>query len=222
MSAMDVMLDRLTIINGEVDKRWSQEDDDFLKENLGFLSEEDIAKKLKRTVQAVHLRWKRDLHLTAPSKDPRYITGNRIAEALGVDVHVTVYWIDRGLLPGEILPSPRLIRRVLKSELIKWILDTNNWVYFKPERVPDPNLRRLIEQKKVEWGDEWWTTPQVAEHLGISTKDVLRYIQLGRIKARRVPGRGGRHSNPYWANWFILKSEATRPDIVIHRRIKHD
>ena len=40
---------------------WLKEEDEFLKQYLGLLAEEDIADVLGRTICAVHLRWKRDL-----------------------------------------------------------------------------------------------------------------------------------------------------------------
>ena len=44
---------------------WGQEEDEFLRANLGILSEEAIGAALGRTATAVHLRWKRDLGLSA-------------------------------------------------------------------------------------------------------------------------------------------------------------
>jgi excisionase family DNA binding protein len=136
---LDMILNRLEIVSGGKEKEWSQADDLFLSENLGFMEESEIAKTLGRTIVAVHLRWKRDLNLPAPSKDPRYITGHQIAEVLGVDGHTAVWWIDSGLLPGERLPGKRLIRRVSKADLLEWVLYPDNWVYFHPDRVRDPN-----------------------------------------------------------------------------------
>jgi hypothetical protein len=218
MIELDLILDRLVIVSGDMDKTWSKVDDEFLRDNLGFMEESEIAKTLGRTVVAVHLRWKRDLRLPAPSKDPRYITGNQLAEVLGVDGHTAVWWIDSGLLPGERLPGKRLIRRVSKVDLLEWVLYPDNWVYFHPDRVRDPNLYRLIERARQGWNDEWWTTRQAADYLGVDPPCILRNIEFGRIRGRRVPGRSGRHPSPYWANWFVLRSEIIRPDLYIPHR----
>jgi hypothetical protein len=77
-------------------------------------------------------------------------------------------------------------------------------------------LRRLLELKQERWGDEWWTTRQVADYHGVDVKDVTRYIKLGRIKGVQARNLGGR-DNGYWAFWFVLRSEATRPDLVFQR-----
>ncbi len=218
MSDLDMILDRLVIVGGGKEKEWSRADDDFLCQNLGFMEESEIARTLGRTVVAVHIHWKRDLKFPSPSKDPRYITGHQVAELLGVDGHTAVWWIDSGLLPGERLPGDRLIRRVSKVDLLEWVLDPDKWVYFHPERVRDPNLYRLIERVHQAWNDDWWTTRQAADYLHRDPSCILHNIEMGRIVGRRVSGRSGRHLSPYWANWFVLRSEITRPDLIIPRR----
>jgi hypothetical protein len=197
---------------------WDPTEDDFLKANLGRLSEADIAASLGRTEIAVRLRWKRDLRLVAPTKDPAYITTNRIARLLGVDNHKTVYWADSGLLPHERLPFRRRVtRRVPWVTFLRWVVNPQNWVWFDPERVPDPHLRRLLELKAARWGDEWWDTNQVAAYHGVKNCDVVRYLDAGLLSGVHPPSIGGRHFNPHWSRWFVLRSEATRPDLVFHR-----
>jgi len=71
---------------------WSEREDEFLRQNLGVLSEEEIGAALRRTLTAVHLRWKRDLGLPAPSKTPGYMTANQAAKILAVDVHAVCRW----------------------------------------------------------------------------------------------------------------------------------
>lgn len=221
MIDIDALLERVAIVNGDKGKEWSQAEDDFLRENLGRLTDSEIGEQLGRTEVAVHLRWKRDLRLPAPSKDPMYITANRIAMLLGADGHTVCHWIDAGMLPGEIVAGGRYIRRVLKNDLLNWLCHPDNWVYFRFERVRDPNLRMLLENARAGWGDEWWTTRQVADYWEVDVGDVKRHIKMGRLQARHVPNRHGRYPNPRWANWFVLKSEAERVDLSIYKRGSH-
>lgn len=216
MTDIDCLFDRIDIAMRKKSSPWTDEEDEYLRRSLGFIPEEEIAAELGRTVTAVHLRWKRDLNLPAPSKDPNYLSATRAAELLGIDAHKVTWWVDSGIIQGEMLPGKRRIRRIEKRILIEWLLDPDNWVYFSSSTVTDPNLRQMIEKEQTDWGDKWWNTRQVAEHLGIDIKDVTRYIRLGRLEGRQVPCLGGRHTNPYWARWFILRSEATRPDLVVH------
>jgi hypothetical protein len=209
------MLPILTAATGRRRLPWSLKEDEFLRQNLGVLSEAEIGARLGRSVNAVHIRAERELDLVRPVKDPRYITTQKIAEALGVDPHKPVNWFERGILPGEIVPSNcgHVIRRVPRQAFMVWVINPMNWIWFDPSAVPDSHLHCLLELRKQRWGDEWWTTSQVAAYHGVDNQDVKRYIQLGKLKATPAPCRGGRNHTPHWSNWFILRSEATRPDL---------
>lgn len=197
---------------------WSREEDDFLRRNLGVLSEEMIAFSLGRSEHAVHLRWERELHIPAPSKDLRYITAHQAAKDLGVEGHAMTYWCDAGLVPSRRMAGERAIRLIRRITFHRWAVNPENWVYFDPDAVRDEHLARLIALKKARWGDEWWRTTQVAEYHGVTVQDVKRYISLGRIKAVRPEySIGGRNLGDAWRWNFVLKSEATRPDIVFYK-----
>ncbi len=198
---------------------WSQKEDDFLRRYLGWLSEEEIAAELGRSVVAVHLRWKRDLYLIAPSKRLNVITAHKAAHALGVEDHKVAGWVDQGLINGRIMPCKRRIRLINRISFFVWVISPKNWVYFNPRRVVDPYLKRLISLRMKRWGDEWWTTRQIADYHGVDVGDVKRYIQLGRLKSFRLPySLGGRDFNRKWSNHFVLKSEATRTGFKFFRR----
>jgi hypothetical protein len=201
---------------------WTEQEDNFLRQYHGILSEGEIARRLGRSTNGVHIRSERHLRLPRPSKDRRYLTLNQVARILGVDNHKTTGWHLRGLLPAETIPfdSDRLIRRVSRGVFFRWALNPLNWIWFDPERVADPALHKLLARKRQLWGDEWWSTNQVAEYHGVDNKDVLRYIKLGRITAVRAHNRSSRHGQAGWANWFVLRSEATRPGLRFIKRGK--
>lgn len=196
--------------------QWTEAEDRFLEAHLGVLEEAEIALRLGRSQNSVHLRWTRNLHLPSPSKHPDYLTGSRIARKLGADVHKVCSWIDRGLLEGEIVAGGRKIRRVRKDTLLAWLLQPMNWIWFDWEKIRDPLLRKRVEAARQAWGDEWWTTVQVAACHGVDTCDVLRYIYLGRIQAVQALHKGGRDKGG-WGYWYIRKSEATRESLVFKR-----
>lgn len=178
---------------------WSDADDNFLHTHLGQLSEEEISRQLGRTVTAIHLRWKRDLKLPAPSKHPDFITTQKIADKLGVDCKAAMRWVDSGLLPGRRLPfNGRVVRSVSRVTFLRWALNPMNWIYFRPERVRDKHLRRLLRQRKKRWGDEWLTPGQVAALHGVTHTAVNSKIHAGELQAVK------------WGNWRILRSEATK------------
>ena len=217
---VDNFIDTIVQFQAEDNRRgWTDEEDDILRSLHGHLHDQQIGEILGRSQIAVTLRWKRDLHLSPPSRDPYYISTRKLAVALGLDNHITPSWVDRGILPGEYIPRSGngLWRRVRLDILISWITDPMNWIWFNVNKVKDPDLKKLIKQVQKEWGDEWWSTNQVAAYHEVNNKDVLRYIISGRIKAIQAHNRSGRNKDT-WANWFVLRSEATRSDLIFKKR----
>lgn len=197
---------------------WTPEEDAFIEKNLGWLTDAEMGKALGRSEISIHLRWTRK-GLPGPSKNPNVITAQKAAVALGIDTHKVCHWIDMGIIRGRPMAGRRKIRLVRREDFRRWVLDPMNWIYFDPRKIADRELRRMAMLRMQRWGDEWWTTRQVAEYHGVETSDVKRYIQLGRIRARQTTvSLGGRHADMSWASWFVLKSEATRPDLVFVKK----
>jgi hypothetical protein len=200
---------------------WTPKEDQFLRDHLGFITEEDIAAHLGRTVAGVHIRWKRGLHLHAPSRNPDEYTSQQAADLLGIDPHKIIHWCDIGMIParrmkGKLNDKQRVIRLIKRVSFHRWVVSPSNWTYFDWKKIPDPHLRRLCELRSERWGDEWWTTVQVAQLHGVTTKDVQRLIYRGELPAVQVTTSiGGRHKDPAWLNWFVLKSDA--PHVVFLR-----
>lgn len=214
--ALDRLLDQAVSREMAVDHRktrraWTEDEDRFLKENHGFLSEDEIGRQLGRTAVAVRIRWKRELNLVPPTKHPDYLTTRKIANALGIDYHAPPTWVDRGLLPGELLPfNGRKVRRVKRVRFLMWAVNPDNWIYFDPDGVVDPHLRRLIELKKVRWGDEWWKCGQVADYHQVSRRDVNRVARLGWLPGVQAIDPSGRYPDGAWNYWFFKRSDVVR------------
>jgi hypothetical protein len=190
---------------------WSEAEDQFLKDHLALMTDAKIGAQLGRSEIAVHLRWSRDLHLPSRSKHPDVITANLAAEMLGIDAHKTAYWVDCGLIPGRLMPGDRKVRLIRRVDFRRWVLNPMNWVYFKRDRVRDPELKRMLKLRAARWGDEWWTIPQVAAYHGVNSKNVLQTIYRGRLRSFRLPvSLGGRHANRAWSYHYVLKSDAMR------------
>lgn len=197
-------------------RRWTPDEDAFLREALGRLSTEEICAALSRSDKAIKIRWTRKGY-PAPSKQPDEMTGNQIADALGVDVHAVMALIDRGILPGRKLPgSTRNIRVVKTITFYRWVVNPKNWPYFLQcvyedarvggsarvalrgtARIGDLHLRRLVERQKARWPDRWLSTGEVAEMLHCSVGAVH-----GRCRSGRIPGA------VQWQNWYVRRSVA--------------
>ncbi len=223
-AAMDTMLDRLALEGVAEDaafgrRTWTPAEDAFICENLGWLTDAEMGEALGRSGTAVHLRWDREMRLPGPSKAPDVITAHKAAEALGIDAHKVAHWVDVGLIEGRIMAGGRKIRLIQRETFRRWVLNPMHWVYFDIDQVQDEELRRLLQKRAARWGDAWWTTRRVAEHHGVETADVKRYIHLGRIRSTHLPvSLGGRAKARAWSNHFVLRSEATRPDLrFVHR-----
>ncbi len=198
---------------------WTAQEEQFLRQNLGVMSEEEMGRMLGRSVIGLHLHWKRDMRLPAPSKTPGILTASEAARLLGIDGHKVMHWVDKGLIPGYLMAGRRKIRLIKAEAFRRWVLDPMHWMYFKPGQVRDQELRHMLKLRAKRWGDEWWTTPMVARYHGLSTQEVKRYIKIKYIRATQIAvSYGGRHPRMRWKLWFVLKSEATRADLVFVRR----
>ncbi len=192
---------------------WQMGEDEFLRRNLGVLSEREMAARLGRTPVGVHLRWKRELRLPAPSKAPDILTAEQIAEGLGVDGKSVHLLIDRGILTGRRLPTDDVTRVVLRITLLRFITNPRNWCYIDPHRIGLRGPRRTLHtydhgfwqrarslalRALARWDDEWWTPGQAGRYHGVNHRLINRDIHQGKLPAVR------------WGNWNILRSDAVR------------
>jgi len=207
---------------------WTSEEDTFLRANLGILSKEEIGRALGRTAVAVQNRWKRDLHLTSPRRDPRWLTLEAFSRGLCIDSHSAAKLANQGKIATRRLPvvisqnGRGLIRVIDCKEAFTWIADPMNWIYFKPERVgtfrkqgqrrmAKPNVvfwraaRAAVDERRRIWKDAWLRPSEAAHLIGLpidrqnrNFHGINKAINSGLLKAVR------------WGNWWILLSEVLR------------
>ena len=192
---------------------WSPEEEQFLEQHLGILSDADIGAALGRTATAVGIRWKREMGLAAPTRHPDWYTARGVALLLHIDEHSVKRLMEYGLLDGwQLLPwlNQGLFPtyRIPRVRVWRWAVNPAHWIYFRPERVRDPRLRRILAHAVARWPDEWWTPGQVAAYHGVGHDDVNRYIRAGKIPAVQ------------YGNWHILRSIATAPGLHIPKKGK--
>ncbi len=207
---------------------WTEQENQFLRDNHGRISEVEIAHRLGRTPIAVHIHKERELKLESMSKAPDILTAEQVANGLGCDSKSIHLLLDTGRMPGRRLPSARPIRVVNRLVLMKWILDPDHWLYFKPgrvgtlhrrgKRVPGEsydfafweNARRLITKARRKWKDAWLTPGQVTQILKIKPKPTRRRTIKDRIPGVRYVNRAIRKGTlkaKRWGNWWIRKSD---------------
>lgn len=175
---------------------WTAEEEAFLRDNLGVLSQEEIAEALGRTVDAVKIRWTRKGY-HAPSKQPGDIVAHRVGKMLGMCGKKVIRLIDLGIMPGRTVPGGRNIHVIDRFQLLRWCVQPGSWIYLKVHRIRDQRIKRLVQMRQARWEDEWWTTGQVARFYGLASVTVInRRIRDGHLPAIR------------WDNWYVLRSDA--------------
>lgn len=196
--------------------KWTAEEEAFVRENHGRITEDKIAAQLGRSPISVHLRIKRELRLVAPSKAPEILTAEQTAWGLGLGCGKSIHRLmDDGLMPGRRLPGMDVTRVIDRQALLLWMLEPMHWIYFRPDRVGSLRCqgnrviadcydfefwelaRDLILAASAAWKDEWLTPGQVARELELKwgSRPVNAAILRGALKATR------------WGNWWILRSD---------------
>lgn len=201
---------------------WSADEIAFLHKNAGILDDREIGAALGRTPNAIKIFRVRAKLKACSQAGKVWITANKASRLLAIDSHKITHWCRAGLIPAKFrvhAPSGREYM-LIKYELLKrWCVNPRNWVYFDWADIRDQHIRRLCELRSERWGDEWWDTNKVAEYHDADVSDVKRLIVRGEIQSYRPEhSLGGRHFGDAWRAHFILKSEATRPDLIFRKR----
>lgn len=191
--------------------RWKEAETAFLLGSLGYLSVEEISAHLPgRSVEAVKLKRQRD-YLPASSKVPGWISATEAMRRLGMnDQRPITGWVHKKLVLGHIIKGKRGICLVHEVSLRRFAVNPMNWGYFDTGKVLDEGLRRLIARQKQRWPDEWLTTRQAANLVSMNTREIMRYVTMGRLDGVKLVNKDGRksiHDAPTWSYWMVRKSQ---------------
>lgn len=178
---------------GKRNPAWSDEELAYARDNLQSLTLEEIGTTLGRSPNAIKITIVRK-QIERMSKRTGYLTGNKAANALGIDVHAVMLLVKRGILPMTRLPGIRGILQIKTIRLYMWAINPEHWPYFKVERMQDRHLARLVTLAKQRWGDEWLRIGEAAELLGTSHPVLNKHILKGNIPALD------------WGNWWVKRS----------------
>jgi hypothetical protein len=125
---------------------WTEQEEAFVRENHMWMSNAELAKALGRSVNGIEIHSKRNLGLPGRSNTPGYLTAQDVRKALGIGCAKSVTRLIRlGLLPGRLAPLERLVYLVKRDVLVRWAVNPENWIYFKPDNVTDPQIKCLYE-----------------------------------------------------------------------------
>lgn len=175
---------------------WTAAEHEYLVENIGLMPIEEIAARLGRSVNGLHVRIVRK-RIPVASKQAGWMTAYRAGRALGMDIHSVLRLYRSGIFPVEPIPG-KTILRIRRVTLYRWAVNPENWIYFKVQNMTDRHLKRLVQLAQTRWGDAWWTVGQTAAHHGVGISAIDAAILRGKLPAKR------------WGNWYVRRSEAER------------
>lgn len=116
-------------------KRWTNEEIEYIQENLGNVSIEYISRKLNRTAGAIINKATR-LGIGGPTVKTDYLLPNIAGKMIGKDLRIIMYWIEHKKLP--------IIRKNIRGKKNRILIKYDIFINFLK------NNQNLWDSKKVE------------------------------------------------------------------------
>ena len=115
-------------------KKWSISEIDYLHENWGRITLNNLSMRLKRTKVAIDIKAKR-MNLGASTRADEYMTANQVAILLNIDSHVVLRWIEKHNLKAvkKVMLFKRKFWLVKHYDLCRWL--KNNQDRFDSRRI---------------------------------------------------------------------------------------
>lgn len=168
-----------------VKRTWSREELGYLAEYYGVLPAAEVAKHLKRSVNALKIASYRKLGLNQRSN---IYSASEVARLLGVDSHKVTRWAESGLVKATKGNLGCGYNRVwcFNEESIDALLKSQPWIIPDFHRMEISQFRSIVE---AQWyKDPWFTCRKAAPRLGVTHPEaVKRYIRNGWLTAHRAP-----------------------------------
>ena len=184
------ILGRIAKLNLRRRKRdWTSAELEFLADNYGRLPKEAIARRLRRSVNALKIISYRKLGINQKSN---IYTARALARELGIScAKIIVAWHDRGYLKGRLAPfmnGPNHVWWFDYEDIIE-CLQQRPWLC-NLKKMPPSYFRSIV---RAEWEkNPWYTKTAAAQFLGLTDGNpIYRYIKKGWLPAVRRPQGGG-------------------------------
>jgi len=178
---------------------WAPWELDFLHDNYGRISQEEICKVLNRSPNAQKIKAYRRFRM---NQKTNIYTARAVGKELGLScAKIVVAWHDRGYLQGKLAPFDNGANHV-------WFFDYDDiieclrqrpWLC-RLKRMPESYFRTVVRE---EWEkNPWYNRQEAAQFLGLVTNGpIYRYIQRGWLPAVRRPMGGGK------GEWILRHSD---------------
>jgi len=179
-------------------KRWGQEELDYLGDKYGLVSDRAICRCLQRSPNAIRIVAIRKLHSNRKSN---FYSARELARALGVpDSKTIVNWALAGWIPvrKSVVRAGKFRAWLFRDKNIVKFLQEKPWL-FDLAKMPEHYFRTIVLEEYER--DPWYNCEQAAPLLGVKTDDaVQRYIRHGWLPAVKRPG------GPWQGVWIIRRS----------------
>jgi hypothetical protein len=178
---------------------WAPWELEFLAENYGRMSREEICRRLNRSPNAQKIKAYRRFRMNMKTN---IYTARSTARELGIScAKIIVAWHDRGYLHGKLAPfvnGPNHVWHFEDEDIIECLRQRP--YLCNPKRMPQSYFRSVVRE---EWDkNPWYNRREAALFLGISSPDAIgRYITRGWLPAVRRPAGGG------YGEWIIRHSD---------------
>lgn len=177
-------------------KNWTNEEVNRLSYMWGYLTIDEISKKLNRTVTAIIAKYKR-LRLGSPYKRKNRFTANQVAGLLGVDNHtVTDYWIEKcGLKARKEALRTKKFYLISYDDLMDWLeKNQDKWdsrklkrfsLYLEPDWLRKKRFSDMIKPKRQR---QKWTHSEDLKLLYLFYKKGRTLKQIAQLIERTICG----------------------------------
>jgi len=168
---------------------WTEGELEFLADNYGRISVEDISRRLRRSPNSLKIITFRKLGINQKSN---IYTARALAKDLGISCAKTIVaWHNRGYLVGKPAPfrnGPNQVWFFDYDDIIE-CLRKRPWMC-RLKRMPQSYFRSIVQ---AEWDkDPWYNRAEAANFLGLVTVGpIWRYVKAGWLPGVRRPSGGG-------------------------------
>lgn len=186
-------------------KRWTDEEIDYLKENMGYRRIADIASTLNRTETAVMLKFKR-LGIGKTRHVSGKVTSGEIASLFSIDRNTVNWWIKH-----HGLPATRKVTALKKKYMLVSPEDFWDWAYDHRERINFKNLEKNALPPEPEWVEQERSNPSFIQkrYQNWTTKEdslLASYIDEG-LSYRKIAEKLNRSSYSVERRYHRIKED---------------
>ena len=170
---------------------WTPEEDDWLSDHWGTMSDAVVARHLRRSIDACKVRTVRAVKVC---RKMAFWTARNVADLFGVDSHLVIKWIRAGCLRGRrssVRCGDGNIMWAIADEAIQEFIGCYPWHYDRTRIERGSWWRKLADGVWAK--DPWLTTDEAAAALGVNPETVRRHIRRGWLRSERTweAGRSG-------------------------------